>query len=91
MYIVKKGANLLTCQGRCVILGPGNKRERPAKPGAEMHDEANQDTHEDEAPIIVPSHSPLPPPPVVNYTRPITRPAALRGTSLFRLRTSIVR
>lgn len=35
-----------------------------------MHDEANQDIHEDEAPIIVPSHSPLPPPPVVNYTRP---------------------
>jgi F0F1-type ATP synthase assembly protein I len=35
-----------------------------------MHDEANQDTQEDEAPIIVPSHSPLPPPPVVNYTRP---------------------
>ncbi len=39
--------------------------------GAEMHDEdANQEHTDSEAPIIVPTHTPLPPPPIVHYTRP---------------------
>lgn len=51
-------------------------------PGAEMHDDnAKQDSSEDEAPIVVPAHSPLPPPPVVNYTRPKLAPRPSDNTT----------
>jgi F0F1-type ATP synthase assembly protein I len=47
--------------------------------GAEMHDDANQDPNDGEAPISVPTHTPLPPPPVVSYTRP---PLSSRSANL---------